>query len=135
MAVSARAMLEQFVDWDIGQLRPNLVMLQPLDLPVLSHLLALRRDLVYLHDDGTFTIRQLWTDGAIDTDESVSLALAAHYLHGEIEFGEGRIRNVEAWHLRRQLQYDRDAPSIQDTQRLQTALDQVASQLQAGLDA
>jgi hypothetical protein len=127
----ARSMLERFLEWESKeQGNPVSYFVQPTDVAWKGHIVAIRRDLVYLTSNG-YKVRQLWTDRELRVEHpDAGLMVAAVLICADQDLGDGRTEIIEAWQLRtgRSCFWTR-AQLLREKERLRERLDQVAADL------
>jgi hypothetical protein len=124
-------MLEQFLIWDADEIDAPVDPLPPAqDVAWCGHILAIRRDFVYITPSG-YLIRQCWTSRELSfRHPDAQLIGAAVLVCADVEMGDGRTEAIDVWHLRdgERQRWSRDMLLTQ-VQRLRERLDEVAAEL------
>ena len=128
-AAGAVPLLEQFLAWDADEPQaPVDRFARSGDVRWHGHILALRRDLVYLTATG-YLVRQCWTSRELGLDHpDVGLMVAAVLVCADADLGVGRTEAVDIWHLRdgQRRSWER-ALLVAEAERLRERLDEVAA--------
>ncbi len=131
LASGAEPMLDVFLRWDAKEPTSPADWFPPTrDVPWQGHVLAVKRDLLYVAKEG-HRVRQLWSDTALRaTHRDAGIMAAAALICAESDLGLGRIKTIDVWQLRHQDQrsWTRDS-LLEDVDRLHDLLDRVAAEL------
>lgn len=92
-------MLRYFLGLEEPEPTPRIAMHPRSDHLVLGHVVSMGHDLIYERPDG-YLVREIWSDGVVRQSRQLHLMRVASLLHAEQVFGEGRVRELDTWHLR-----------------------------------
>jgi len=132
LAAGARALLEQFLVWEDLEDDIAADAFPPVrDVPLGTHTIAVRRDLIYL-DGAGYRVRQLWTDHQLrPTNPRANQMAAAVMVSVDTDLGAGLTTSVEIWGLRHRLRrsFSRNE-LVPVVGALRRQLDEVAAEVQ-----
>lgn len=131
LAAGALPMLDQFLVWDAEEPTAPADIAPPVrDVSLGAHILAVKRDLIYLAADG-YLVRQIWTSRDLPADHvDASLMAYAVLICSDFDLGVERTSAIEVWDLRNGVRrrWRRDELA-REAARLLDRLDEVAAAL------
>ena len=104
-AAGAVRLLDQFIAWDAADPDMPADTFPPIrDVSIGGHLIAVRRDLIYVDGNG-YRVRQLWSDHRLRPEHPAAIQMAAAVLLSvDADLGDGSTTEVDVWGLRHRAQ-------------------------------